>query len=98
MIRSLSNVEPHEQQHKTPSFGAKFSMIKTITIRDTAYRKLVAVKSEKESFSDLLERLVEEVMDPVDLLRSLRESVELTSAEKRKILRSVRRRRLERRF
>lgn len=73
-------------------------MVKTITIRDDVYRKLVAVKSEKESFSDLLERLVEEVMDPVDLLRSLRESVELTSAEKRKILRSVRRRRLERRF
>jgi predicted CopG family antitoxin len=34
-------------------------MVKTITIRDDVYRKLIAAKSGNESFSDLLERLVE---------------------------------------
>ena len=34
-------------------------MVKTITIRDEVYRKLLAIKGE-ESFSDLIERLIEE--------------------------------------
>jgi Uncharacterized conserved protein len=59
-------------------------MVKTITIRDDVYRKLIAAKSGNESFSDLLERLVEGVVDPVGLLRSLRGWVELTSIEKRR--------------
>lgn len=73
-------------------------MVKTITIRDDVYRKLIAAKSGDESFSDFLERLVGEVVNPVDLLRSLRESVELTSAEKKEILDGIRHRRFERRF
>ena len=59
-------------------------MVKTITIRDDVYRKLIAAKSGNESFSGLLERLVEGVVDPVGLLRSLRGWVELTSIEKRR--------------
>ncbi|MDI6643101.1 MAG: antitoxin VapB family protein [Candidatus Hodarchaeaceae archaeon] len=34
-------------------------MVKTITIRGDVYEKLTAVKGEDESFSELLERLVE---------------------------------------
>lgn len=74
-------------------------MVKTITIRDDVYRKLIAAKSGNESFSDPLERLVEGVVDPVGLLRSLRGWVELTSIEKKEVLNSIRRRRgFKRRF
>jgi len=56
-------------------------MVKTITIRDEVYRKLLAVKREGESFSDLLNRLVED-MDPVDTLLKLRGCVEFTDKER----------------
>ncbi|PDM26615.1 hypothetical protein CP083_03025 [Candidatus Bathyarchaeota archaeon B24-2] len=56
-------------------------MVKTITIRDEVYRKLLAVKREGESFSDLLNRLVEG-MDPVDTLLKLRGCVEFTDKER----------------
>lgn len=36
-------------------------MVKTITIRDDVYRKLLAIKRSNESFSDLFERLVKSV-------------------------------------
>lgn len=34
-------------------------MVKTITIKDNVYKKLIAHKWKDESFSDLFERLIE---------------------------------------
>jgi predicted CopG family antitoxin len=55
-------------------------MVKTITIRDAVYEKLSSVKGEDESFSQLLDRLVEGA-DPIDTLRVLRGSVEFRDKE-----------------
>ena len=41
--------------------------MKTLMIRDEVYKKLKAIKKEKESFSDLLERLVESVDNKIKL-------------------------------
>ena len=56
-------------------------MVKTITIRDEVYRKLLSIKREDESFSELLERLVEGV-NSLDLLLRLRGCVEFRDKEK----------------
>jgi len=51
------------------------SVVKTITIRDEVYKKLLSVKRENESFSELLEKLVEGA-DSVETLKKLRGCVE----------------------
>lgn len=56
-------------------------MTKTITIRDEVYRKLLTVKRENESFSQLFERLVEG-MSPLETLTRLRGCVEFKDKEK----------------
>jgi len=56
-------------------------LVKTITIRDEVYRKLLSIKREDESFSELLERLVEGV-NSLDLLLRLRGCVEFRDKEK----------------
>jgi len=56
-------------------------MVKTITIREEVYRRLLAVKQESESFSELLERLIEET-NPLDVLVRLRGCVEIKDKEK----------------
>ena len=56
-------------------------MPKTITIRDEVYEKLLKVKRESESFSELFERLVEG-MDPLKTLKKLRGCVEFKDKEK----------------
>lgn len=56
-------------------------MTKTITIRDEVYRKLLKVKREDESFSELFERLAEGA-DPVETLKRLRGCVEFRDKEK----------------
>lgn len=55
-------------------------MAKTITIRDEVYRKLLKVKREGESFSDLFERLIEGAR-PLETLRKLRGCVEFRDKE-----------------
>ena len=50
-------------------------MVKTITIREEVYKKLLAVKGKKESFSELFERLIEG-MNPIETLKNLRGCVE----------------------
>ena len=50
-------------------------MVKTITIREEVYRKLLAVKRKDESFSELFDRLAES-KDPLETLSKLRASVE----------------------
>lgn len=56
-------------------------MVKTITIREEVYKKLLEVKEKKESFSELFERLVESI-NPVETLKSLRGCVEFKNKEK----------------
>lgn len=55
-------------------------MVKTITIRDEIYRKLLTVKRKDESFSELFERLAEN-KDPLETLAKLRAQVEFKEKE-----------------
>jgi len=68
---------------------------KTITIRDEVYEKLLKVKREGESFSELFERLIEG-MDPLETLKKLRGCVEFK--DKEKMLSEIYARREERRL
>jgi len=70
-------------------------MVKTITVRDEVYRKLLAVKGEDESFSELFERLVENV-NPIEILKRLRGCVEIK--DKNEILSKIHTSRVERRL
>ena len=56
-------------------------MTKTISIRDEVYRKLLKVKREGESFSELFERIAEG-MNPLETLKRLRGCVEFKDKEK----------------
>ena len=56
-------------------------MVKTITIREEVYKKLLEVKEKKESFSELFERLVEGI-NPIETLKKLRGCVEFKNKEK----------------
>jgi len=56
-------------------------MVKTITIRDDVYRRLLAIKRPGESFSDLFERLLKSV-NASEILVKLRASVEFSDKEK----------------
>lgn len=69
-------------------------MVKTITIRDEVYKKLLTVKKKDESFSELFERLAEE-RNPTETLSRLRATVEFT--DKEKTLSEISTRRAERR-
>jgi predicted CopG family antitoxin len=55
-------------------------LTKTLTIRDEVYQRLLKIKREDESFSELFERLVEGV-DPVETLKRLRGCVEFRDKE-----------------
>lgn len=72
-------------------------MTKTITIRDEVYRKLLAVKGNEESFSELFERLVEGG-NPVETLKRLRGCVEIKERDKARMLLEISRKRAERRI
>lgn len=69
-------------------------MVKTITITDSAYKDLVSIKDENESFSEFFERLVKEV-GPIAILMKLRGSVEFK--DKGKMLKEIKDKRAERR-
>jgi predicted CopG family antitoxin len=68
--------------------------VKTITIRDEVYRKLLTVKKKDESFSELFDRLAES-KDPLETLTKLRASVEFR--EKKEMLSEIYSSRAERR-
>jgi len=55
-------------------------MVKTITIRDEVYGKLLTIKGKNESFSELFDRLVE-CTSPVETLKKLRGKVEFSNKE-----------------
>jgi predicted CopG family antitoxin len=69
-------------------------MVKTITIREQVYNKLLQVKKENESFSQLFERLVED-RNPLDVLTELRGCVEFK--EKKNMISQIYNSRAERR-
>ena len=69
-------------------------MVKTITIREEVYRKLLTVKKKDESFSELFDRLVED-KDPLETLSKLRASVEFR--KKKEMLSEIYSSRAERR-
>ena len=69
-------------------------MVKTITIREEVYRKLLAVKKKDESFSELFDRLAES-RDPLETLSKLRASVEFR--KKKEMLSEIYSSRAERR-
>ena len=74
-------------------------MVKTITIKDDVYKKLIAQKGKDESFSDLFERLVEENLHgSIDALKKLRGSIEFDKNVKEKILVDIVSKRTERRI
>jgi len=56
-------------------------LTKTITIRDEVYRKLLKIKREKESLSDLFDRLAEGV-NPIETLKGVRGCIEFRDKEK----------------
>ncbi len=69
-------------------------MVKTITIREEVYRKLLTVKRKDESFSELFDRLAES-KDPLETLSKLRASVEFR--KKKEMLSGIYSSRAERR-
>jgi predicted CopG family antitoxin len=69
-------------------------LVKTITIREEVYRKLLTVKKKDESFSELFDRLVED-KDPLETLSKLRASVEFR--KKKEMLSEIYSSRAERR-
>jgi predicted CopG family antitoxin len=69
-------------------------LVKTITIRDEVYRKLLTVKKKDESFSELFDRLAES-KDPLETLTKLRGTVEFR--EKKEMLSEIYSSRAERR-
>jgi predicted CopG family antitoxin len=69
-------------------------LVKTITIREEVYRKLLAVKKKDESFSELFDRLAES-KDPLETLSKLRASVEFR--KKKEMLSEISSSRAERR-
>lgn len=73
-------------------------MVKTLTIRDSVYNKLVARKAKDESFSELFERLLEgSGADAVEVLARLRGSVEFKKGAKAAMLSEIAAKRSERR-
>lgn len=59
--------------------------MKTLTIRDEVYEKLASMKREGESFSELFDRLVRD-RSSVELLRSMRGTIEFDSPSEREAL------------
>lgn len=72
-------------------------MTKTITIRDEIYRKLLKIKRENESFSELFDRLVEDA-SPTEALKGLRACAEFNENDKDKMLSEIFAARAERRL
>lgn len=71
------------------------NMVKTITIKDDVYEKLRMLKGDA-SVSDLIERLIEGGKG-IEVLKKIRETIELSSEEKEAILKEIYRKRDEKR-
>ena len=74
-------------------------MVKTITIKDKVYKKLIAHKGKDESFSDLFERLIEgNLHSGIDALKKIKGSIEFDKEDKDTILKDIALKRDERRI
>lgn len=51
-------------------------MVKTLTIKESVFNKLISQKREDECFSDLFERLMDNQISGIELLRKLKGSVD----------------------
>jgi len=71
------------------------TLVKTITIREEVYNKLLEVKEKNESFSKLFERLIESA-NPLETLKKLRGCIEFK--DKNKLLSEIYASRSERRI
>lgn len=71
-------------------------MVKTLTIREDVYRRLVSIKKSGESFSDLFERLAERE-EPSSMLERVRGAVAFGAGEKEKLLVDIYAKRSEKR-
>lgn len=71
-------------------------MVKTITIRDEVYQKLLKVKRKDESFSELFDRLTEK-NSTAEILKKIRGSIDFSDNEKEEILSEIYTKRAERR-
>jgi len=69
-------------------------LVKTITIREEVYRKLLTVKKKDESFSELFDRLAEN-KNPLETLSKIRASVDFR--KKKEMLSEIYSSRAERR-
>ena len=52
------------------------TLVKTITIKENVFNRLTSQKRKDESFSDLFERLLDNQVTDIEILRKLRGSVE----------------------
>ena len=66
---------------------------KTLTIKESVYQKLLGMKKENESFSDLFERLSNR---NIEILKKVRGSVEFKNKEI--LLRDIYKKRKEKRY
>lgn len=57
------------------------TLVKTITIRDEVYKKLLSIKRKDESYSELFERLAEGT-NAIETLTKLRGCIEFKDKEK----------------
>jgi predicted CopG family antitoxin len=74
-------------------------LVKTITIKDAVYKKLIAQKRKDESFSDLFERLAKNNLSSgIDALKQLRESTDFDKMSKRKFLQILHRKEVNAEF
>jgi len=51
-------------------------MFKTITIKESVFNRLLSLKGKDESFSDLFERLMDNQISGIEILKKLKGSVE----------------------
>jgi predicted CopG family antitoxin len=61
-------------------------VVKTITIKESVFNKLILQKKEDESFSDLFERLLDNHVQGIETLTKLRCYKEFEGNDKAKIL------------
>ncbi len=72
-------------------------MVKTLTIREEVYEKLVSMKRPGESFSELFDRLAGQE-ETAEVLRRLRGTVEFARGEKERMIGDISSKRAERRL
>ena len=78
-------------------FVCVIGLVKTITIRDEIYQKLLLVKRKDESFSELFDRLTQ-CKDSQEALKKFRGTIEFAEGEKEQILSEIYSKRAERRI